>query len=182
MPRQVKHCLALALIVATAGGCGRSTAANDNVTEPAAAVLFPLTGRVVDRADLISPRTEQALSQKLAGLEAATTDQFVIATTESLDGRPIEEVGLALGNGWGIGQKGKANGVILLVAPNERKVRIEVGLGLEATLTNQLCAQIIADDILPYFREGRMEAGIVAGADALIARLQGRTVSAREAA
>lgn len=182
MPRQVKHCLALALVLAMAGGCGTSTAANDNVAEPAAAVLFPLTGRVVDRADMISPHTEQSLSQRLADLEAATTDQFVIATTESLDGRPIEEVGLALGNGWGVGQKGTNNGVILLVAPNERKVRIEVGFGLEATLTNRLCAQIIADDILPHFREGRMEAGIVAGADALIARLDQRAAKSRKSA
>lgn len=182
MPRQVKHCLALALIVAMAGGCGTSTAANDNAADPAAAIVFPLTGRVVDRADLISPRIEQALSQRLADLEAATTDQFVIATTESLNGRPIEDVGLALGKGWGIGRKDRNNGVILLVAPNERKVRIEVGYGLEATLTNQLCAQIIDDDILPRFREGRMEAGIVAGADALIARLGRGAVRPREAA
>ena len=173
--------MALALIAAVAGGCGTSTAANDNAAEPAA-VLFPLTGRVVDRADLISPETERALSQRLADLEAATTDQLVIATTESLDGRPIEEVGLALGRGWGIGQRGKNNGVILLVAPNERKVRIEVGYGLEATLSNELCAQIIADDILPRFRNGRMEAGIVAGADALIARLHRSAARPRAAA
>jgi uncharacterized protein len=87
-----------------------------------------LTGRVVDQAGIILPADEQRLTQQLARLERETTDQVVIVTLPSLNGEAIEKVGLALGNGWGIGQADTDNGVLLLVAPHDRKVRIEVGL------------------------------------------------------
>jgi uncharacterized protein len=104
-------------------------------------------------------------------LERRTSDQLVIVTAPSLGGRTIEQYGLALGNSWHIGQRGKDNGVLLIVAPTERKVRIEVGYGLEPILTNARAAQIIHESILPRFVEGNMPAGIEAGNRAIIATL-----------
>src|SRR5215510_9002444 len=93
---------------------------------------FPrLTGRVVDEAGILDPQTKAALEQKLADFEAKTTGQFVVVTLKSLQGTSIEDYGYQLGRAWGIGQKDKNSGVLLIVAPNERKVRIEVGYGLE---------------------------------------------------
>jgi len=131
----------------------------------------PLTGRVVDQANLLSPETEQALTQKLAALEAASSDQLVVVTLSSLQDREIEDYGYQLGRAWGIGQKESDNGALLIVAPNERKVRIEVGYGLEPILTDAFSALVIHNDILPAFREGDYEAGIVRGVDALVTQL-----------
>ena len=104
---------------------------------PALALVFPaLTGRVVDEANILNEATRATLTQKLADLEAKTTDQLVVATLKSLQGTSIEDFGYQLGRHWRIGQKDKNNGVLLIVAPNERKVRIEVGYGLEGTLTD----------------------------------------------
>src|SRR5882762_1734265 len=98
---------------------------------PALAQSFPpLTGRVVDAADLLQPAQEAELTQKLAALEAATHRQLVVATIPSLEGHEIEDYGVGLGRAWHIGQQGANNGVILLVAPAEHKVRIEVGYGM----------------------------------------------------
>ncbi len=130
--------------------------------------LPSLTGRVVDAANLLTSADEAALSRKSAVLEGATGHQFVIVTLPSLDGRSIEQVGLALGNGWGIGRKGANDGVLLLVAPNERRVRIEVGCGLETTLTDAEADTIIQQTILPRFRKAEMPKGIAAGAEAII--------------
>lgn len=133
---------------------------------------FPeLTGRVVDQARLLSNDREAALTERLAALEAETSDQLVIVTVNSLEGRPIEDYGYQLGRAWGIGQEGGDNGMLLIVAPNERKVRIEVGYGLEPVLTDALSARIIHDDILPAFRVGGFERGITQGMDAIIAQL-----------
>ena len=101
------------------------------VASPAAAQTFPqLTGRVVDGANLLSPADEAELTGKLAALEQASSRQLVVATVPDLQGYPIEDYGYQLGRHWGIGQKGANNGTILLVAPTERRVRIEVGYGL----------------------------------------------------
>jgi uncharacterized protein len=121
-----------------------------------------LTGRVVDQANLLDPATEQALSNRLAELEAKTSDQLVVVTINTLDGQPIENRSLELANSWGIGRADVDNGVLLLVAPNERKVRVEVGLGLEGLLTDQKAASII-QTMLPHFREGRIQDGIIGG-------------------
>ena len=107
----------------------------------AAAIKFPeLTGRVVDNAGLLSPAVEQALTEQLAAHEQATTNQVVVVTLPNLQGYTIEEFGYQLGRYWGIGQKGKDNGVVFLVAKAERKVRLEVGYGLEGVLTDALSA------------------------------------------
>lgn len=140
----------------------------------AAAPSFPpLTGRVVDQADILAAATEQDLSAKLEAHEHATGHQLVVATVASLDGRDIATYGVELGRAWGIGRKEKDTGAILLVAPNDREVRIEVGYGLEGILTDARSRLIIENNILPSFRAGQMEAGVVAGADSILAALRG---------
>lgn len=126
---------------------------------------FPkLTGRVVDEANILSADRRSELATELARHEKRTSNQIVVVTVKSLQGRTIEEYGYQLGRYWGIGQKGKNNGVLLIVAPAERKVRIEVGYGLEDKLTDALSKLIIEQVIIPKFRAGRMQDGIVAGA------------------
>ncbi|WP_243444753.1 TPM domain-containing protein [Sphingosinicella humi] len=140
---------------------------------PAGAQEFPkLTGRVIDAANILSPADEAALTQKLAALEQASTRQLVVATIPDLQDYPIEEYGYRLGRSWGIGQAEANNGAILIVAPNERRVRIEVGYGLEPILTDALSSVIIQTQILPRFRENDYPGGIIAGADAIVAQLQ----------
>lgn len=139
----------------------------------AADPTFPaLTGRVVDQAELLSPQAEASLTTKLEALEVQTQDQFIIVTLTSLQDYDIADYGYRLGRAWGIGQKDNDGGVILIVAPNERAVRIEVGYGLEPVLTDAFSAQVIQTKILPAFRTGGFEAGITEGADAVIAQLQ----------
>jgi uncharacterized protein len=136
---------------------------------PAVAQTFPqLTGRVVDQANLLSPEQELDLSSKSAALQAQTGRQFVVATVSSLEGRPIEDYGYRLGRAWAIGDKQRDDGVILLVAPNEKKVRIETGYGARVFLTDALSSIIIRNAILPRFKAGDMAGGIMAGADQII--------------
>lgn len=138
----------------------------------AAEISFPaLTGRVVDDAQLLTPEQEQALTGKLATLEQQTGDQLVVVTLPSLQDQEIEDFGYQLGRHWGIGQKENDGGALLIVAPNERKVRIEVGYGLEGVLTDAYSSLIIRNDILPPFRQGDYAAGIIAGTDAIITQL-----------
>jgi uncharacterized protein len=142
-----------------------------------AALTFPaLTGRVVDDAHILSASIAVQIDHKLADYEQATTNQIVVVTLPSLQGTSIEDYGYQLGRNWGIGQKGKNNGVLLIVAPNERKVRIEVGYGLEASLTDAQSRNIIENSILPEFRAGRMEKGVKLGADNIIATLKGDAI------
>jgi len=137
-----------------------------------AAPTFPrLSGRVVDAANLLSPEAEQSLTARLQALEESTGRQMVVATIPDLQGYPIEDYGYQLGRSWGIGDAKRDDGVLLIVAPNDRKVRIEVGYGLEPILTDSLSSVIIQSRILPAFRSGDMEAGIVAGAEAVAAQL-----------
>ena len=133
---------------------------------------FPaLSGRVVDQADLLPPDQEAAITARLAQLETQTGDQLVVATLDSLQDYEIEDYSYRLGRAWGIGNAENDSGVLLIVAPNERKVRIEVGYGLEPVLTDALSNQIIQTDILPPFRDGDFASGIEAGVDALITQL-----------
>lgn len=108
----------------------------------------------------------------LENLERTSGPQLVIATTPSLDGRKIEDYSLELARAWGVGDKHRRDGVVLLVAPNERKVRIEVGYGLEASLSNRFCAEVIREAIIPAFSNGEMEQGIIKGAAKLIEKMQ----------
>ena len=138
----------------------------------AAAQTFPeLTGRVVDAANILPPDIETQLTAKLDGLEQQTGRQLVVATIPSLDGYEISDYGYRLGRHWGIGDKERNDGVLLIVAPNDRQVRIEVGYGLEPVLTDGLSFLIINDVILPKFKAGDMPGGIVDGTDAIIHQL-----------
>lgn len=140
---------------------------------PANAQTFPtLTGRVVDAANIIPDDQEAALVAKLTALEDTTDRQLVVATIPSLEGYPIDDYGYRLGRAWGIGQKETDNGALLIVAPNDRKVRVEVGYGLEPILTDAWSSVLINTTIVPQFKAGNYPAGIIAGADALISQLQ----------
>jgi uncharacterized protein len=133
----------------------------------------PLTGQVVDTAALLSPPAQALLVRELAAHEAASGNQIVVVTVPSLDGAAIEDYGYRLGRHWGIGQQGQDNGVLLIVALAERQIRIEVGYGLEGMLTDALSWDIIQGRMLPRFREGAFEDGIVDGARAIVAVLGG---------
>jgi uncharacterized protein len=138
----------------------------------AAGPTFPaLTGRVVDDAHVLSAATVSDVTAKAADLEAKTGDQLVVVTLPSLQGDDIADYGYQLGRAWQIGQKGKNNGVVLIVVPSEHKVRIEVGYGLEPTLTDTLSSVILQDQVLPKFRSGDYDGGVVAGVDAIIGQL-----------
>ena len=132
-------------------------------------LTFPaLTGRVVDQANLLPADTRLALEQKLAALEDKSGIQFVVATVSSLQGQEIEPYANELFRHWLLGEKAKNNGVLLLVAPKERKVRIEVGYGLEGTLTDALSKVVIAHAIAPRFKAGDFPGGITRGVDDVI--------------
>ena len=138
----------------------------------AATPKFPaLTGRVVDNAHLLSAATAQKLDGELADLEAQTGHQVVVATVPDLQGYEIEDYGYQVGRAWQLGRKGVNDGAILLVAPSERKVRIEVGYGLEPVLTDALTSIILQEKVLPQFKAGHMEQGVVDGAEAIIAQV-----------
>ena len=148
-----------------------------------AAPTFPtLSGRVVDEADIIPPDVEASLTAKLAQLERQTGDQFVVATVTSLQGDDIRTYGTELGRHWGLGAAGKANGVILLVAPNEREVGFEVGNGLKGKLTDALTRTIIENAMVPRFRANDMADGIQRGVDDTLQVLTGDAQAIEELA
>jgi uncharacterized protein len=133
------------------------------------AVNFPaLNGRIVDQANIVSADTRISIEPKLADLEAKSGIQLVVATVTSLEGQEIEPYANELFRFWKLGEKTKNNGVLLLVAPNERRVRIEVGYGLEGTLTDALSKVIITNAITPRFKTGDFSGGISRGVDDII--------------
>ena len=139
---------------------------------PAHAQTFPqLTGRVVDAANILPPDVEARIDQKLAALEVQSRRQLVVTTLPSLEGYEISDYGYRLGRAWGIGAKDRNDGALLIVAPNERKLRIEVGYGLEGIVTDGLSSLIIQQQIVPKFKAGDMPGGIEAGTDGLIRQL-----------
>jgi uncharacterized protein len=135
----------------------------------ALAVSYPaLSGRVVDQANIIPTATRDAIEPKLADLETKSGIQLVVATVKSLEGEEIEPYANELFRTWKLGEKAKNNGVLLLVAPNERRVRIEVGYGLEGTLTDALSKVIITNAMAPRFKAGDFGDGIARGVDDII--------------
>ncbi len=130
---------------------------------------FPtLDGRVTDQANIISPQTRTALEAKLKGLEDKSSIQLVVATVTSLEGADIESYANGLFRYWKLGVAKRNNGVLFLIAPNERKLRIEVGYGLEGVLTDAVSSVIISTAVAPRFRAGDFNDGIVRGIDAII--------------
>ncbi|MET0869192.1 MAG: TPM domain-containing protein [Pseudorhodoplanes sp.] len=161
----------LALVVAAATAVAQSS------------LTFPeLTGRVVDQAGILDAAARDKLEKLSADLEAKSTDQLVVVTLKSLQGTSIEDYGYQLGRKWQIGQKDKNNGVLLIVAPNERKVRIETGYGLEGTLTDALGSFIIQQAILPRFRAGDFAGGVMRGAEDIVNVLTGDAEEYKERA
>jgi uncharacterized protein len=134
----------------------------------------PLSGRVVDLAHLLDQSASDRITAELANFERQKGIQLVVVTLPDLQGYTIEDWGLALGRGWKLGQKGKDNGAILLVAPKDRALRIEVGYGLEGDLPDATADDIIRRVIIPYFRSGQMAQGIEAGVQAIITQLGGK--------
>src|SRR3981081_3772360 len=140
----------------------------------AAEPTFPaLSGRVVDEAHILDAGTRAGIERKLGDFETKSGRQVVVVTLPSLQGYEIEDYGYRLGRQWGIGQKGSNNGALLIVAPNERRVRIEVGYGLEGTLTDAVSRLIIENGILPRFRAGDFSGGVQRGVDDIIQVLSG---------
>ncbi|MFM2423202.1 MAG: hypothetical protein RL291_1732 [Pseudomonadota bacterium] len=125
---------------------------------------FPeLTGRIVDEMGILTAADREELAATLRQLEGKSSDQIVVYVTKSLQGYPIEDFGYQLGRAWKIGQQGTNNGIVLIVAPNEKKVRIEVGRGLEPQMTDVMSGLIVQNAILPAFRRGDFPGGIKAG-------------------
>lgn len=138
----------------------------------AQAQSFPkFTGLVTDAANVLPADQKAALEAKLQALQKQTNRQLVVATIPDLQGYEISDYGYRLGRAWGVGLKSADNGAILIVAPQERKVRVEIGYGLEPVLTDALSSVIIQTRIIPAFKQGDMAGGIVAGADALAEQL-----------
>jgi uncharacterized protein len=132
-----------------------------------------LHGHVNDYAGMLSPETAQKIEAELAGFEKGDSTQVVVLTIPTLEGENLEDYSIKVAEAWKIGQKGKDNGVILLVAKQERKIRIEVGRGLEGKLTDLMSGRIIRNDIAPYFRTGDFNGGIENGVSAIIAVVKG---------
>lgn len=151
----------LALAMACVFACGLAFA-QSSPSYPA------LTGRVVDGAGIVSADAKQALETKLKDLEDKSGIQFVVATVSSLGGYEIEPYANGLFRAWKLGEAKKNNGVLLLVAPNEKRVRIEVGYGLEGTLTDALSKIIIANAITPRFKAGDFSGGVTRGVEDVV--------------
>jgi uncharacterized protein len=144
----------------------------------AADIRFPeLTGRVVDNAHIIDANVAQQIDSQIAAHEQKTSDQIVVVTIPDLNDVAIEDYGYRLGRAWGIGQKGKNNGVLLIVAPKEHRVRIEVGYGLEGVLTDAASSVIINRIITPAFKHGDFSGGIQQGVTAIIDTIGGTNVN-----
>jgi uncharacterized protein len=174
--KRLVHLIALtSMLSALACSDGRASHSQKENSKPPVVRVAPaslqLTGRVTDAAHILSPEQQGRLSVKLEQLERSTQHQLVVVTVPTLGGRDVADYTRDLSNRWGIGRKGYNDGVVLLVAPVERKVRIAVGYGLEGKLTHDVCQQVIEKTMLPRFREGDVPGGVEAGTDALIARL-----------
>ena len=147
--------------------------AQNDITVPATAEFPALSGRVVDDAGVLDASTRESLRAKLAALEARTGIQVVVATVKSLNGNAVEDYANRLFRRWQLGQKGKNNGVLLLHAPAERKIRIEVGYGLEGTLTDAATKYIITNSIAPRFKANDFSGGMTRGVDDILKALSG---------
>lgn len=133
------------------------------------------TGPVSDRAEILPAAAEAALDAKLRDYARRTGNAIVVASVPTLEGRPIENVALDTYTAWGIGDRTTQRGLLVLVAPNDRQMRIEVGCGLEKPISYDVAKQVIEQQMVPPFRSGDFSGGIGSGVDALIARLEGAT-------
>jgi uncharacterized protein len=132
-----------------------------------------LKGMVNDYASILSPETERRLETALSALESSDSTQVVVLTIPSLQGEVLEQFSIRVAEEWKIGQKNKDNGAILLISKNDRKIRIEVGRGLEGKLTDLMSGRIIKNEIVPKFREGNFNGGVEAGVNAIVSVVHG---------
>ncbi len=133
----------------------------------------PLTGHINDTAGMLSQQSAADLEQQLVAFEASDSTQIVLLTIPSLEGAVLEEFSLQVAEKWGIGQQGKDNGALLLVSRDDRKMRIEVGYGLEGSLTDMTAGRIISRIIVPRFKEGKFDQGISDGIQAMMQAVKG---------
>ncbi len=147
-----------------------------------AADLMPLTGRVVDAAGMLDPATRNALTARLEAFEKKSSDQIVVATIPSLGGETIEDYANRQFRAWGLGQAGENNGILLVVARDDRKMRIEVGYGLEGTLTDLHSKLIIENTMVPAFRAGDFSGGVSRAVDDIIMVLEGNAAELEQRA
>lgn len=172
-----RHFFAVALAISL-GGCSQgqpnsgSAAVAVNTQLADGLKPFPPTGLVTDAANVLTAQQRAELTQKLKKFEDETSHQMAVVTTPSLEGRDVADYTKDLANSWGVGRSGVNDGIVILMAPSEKKVRITVGFGLEEKLPNALCQQIIQNKMLPPLKKQDYAAGLSAGADALIAQLQ----------
>jgi len=164
--------LALAFSLGATLACGAAFAAD----------VPYLSGRVTDNAEILSADAERRITAHLKEHEDRTTNQIAVLTVPTLDGESVEEFAVKVFEGWKLGQKGKDNGVLVVVAPRERRMRIEVGYGLEGTLTDAHASRIIRDVMTPRFKSGDFDGGVEAGVTAIIARLTGAEPAASQPA
>jgi len=136
-----------------------------------------LTGRVVDNAQILSPDARSHLATVLRAHEDATSNQIVVLTVPTIQSEGIEEYATEVFNNWKLGRKGQNNGVLVVVVPQDRRMRIEVGYGLEPVLTDAMAGVIIRDVMTPAFKRGDYDAGVQNGVAAIIARLEGKSVT-----
>ncbi len=137
----------------------------------------PLTGRVVDQAHLLSPSAISDLNAALATHESKTSNQVAVLTMASLEGQPLEDFSQQVSTAWALGKKGTDNGVLFLIAVQEKKVRIEVGYGLEGTLTDAKSSRIIRHEVVPRFRTGDFSGGVISGTHGILATIEGTYVN-----
>ncbi|MBN1470425.1 MAG: YgcG family protein [Syntrophaceae bacterium] len=144
------------------------------ITLPSFAIDVPfLTGRVTDNAQLLSDETRKSITERLKAHEDRTSNQIAILTTPTLEGAGIEEYTVAVFNEWKLGQKGKDNGVLVVVAPKDRRMRIEVGYGLEGTMPDGVAGSIIRNVMTPHFKNNDYNKGIDEGVNAIVKVLEG---------
>ncbi len=137
----------------------------------------PLTGRVVDIADILSPHAEAEITALLRAHEDSTGNQIAVLTIPSLDGAVLEEFATTVFRTWGLGEEDRNNGVLILIARDDRKIRIEVGFGLEGALTDASAGAIIRNEMTPRFRDGDFSGGTLAAARAVVQTIDGTYVT-----
>ncbi len=171
--RAIFAAVAAPLLLIGAAGC------SDGAGETTSAASFDLSpsaenypGRIRDAAQVLDPPSEARLTALLDGAEERYGQQVGIVTVQSLEGYAIEDYSLYYARRWGLGDAERNDGLMILLAPNERKVRIEVGKGIESTFTDLFCKNLIDEVMIPRFKEGDFEAGVEAGAQALVERMK----------
>ncbi len=137
-----------------------------------AVAALPAGAFVSDEADLLTPEQEALIAKRLSFARTAYGPHMMVMTVKSLGGQTIDEYSLRMANHLGVGDAERDDGLLVLVAPNERKVRIEVGLGLEASFTDTFCARVIETAIVPQFKTENYPEGIIAAVDAMIAKMK----------